>query len=94
MQSIVDVHFPNIGAKLVEEAMRVFYSLRDVNNLKKKPSTSELIDWLRLLQVGGLDVTELKNLSIHKGNIPFEGALLKNEQDAQLLKMMSRSNFR
>ena len=94
MQAIVDVHFPNIGKKLVEEAMRVFYSLRDVNNLKKKPSTSELIDWLRLLQVGGLDVSELKNLSVHKGNIPFEGALLKNEQDATLLKMMSRSNLR
>ncbi len=94
MQSIVDVHFPNIGNKLVEEAMRVFYSLRDVNNLKKKPSTSELIDWLRLLQLGGLDVSELKNLSIHKGNIPFEGALLKNEQDATLLKVMSRGNFR
>jgi MoxR-like ATPase len=94
MQAIVDVHFPNIGSKLVEEAMRVFYSLRDVNNLKKKPSTSELIDWLRLLQLGELDVSELKNLSIHKGNIPFEGALLKNEQDALLLKVMSRGNFR
>jgi len=94
MQDIVNVHFPGIGKKLVEEAMRVFYSLRDVSNLKKKPSTSELIDWLRLLQVGGLDVSELKNLSVHKGNIPFEGALLKNEQDATLLKLMSRANLR
>lgn len=94
MQDIVDVHFPNIGKKLVEEAMRVFYSLREINNLKKKPSTSELIDWLRLLQVGGLDISELKNLSVHKGNIPFEGALLKNEQDAALLTMMSKGNLR
>lgn len=94
LQEIVDVHFPNIGKRLVEESMRVFYSLRDINNLKKKPSTSELIDWLRLLQVGGLDIGELKNVSVHKGNIPFEGALLKNEQDAGLLKMMGRGGMR
>jgi MoxR-like ATPase len=94
MQEIVDVHFPNISKRLIDEAMRVFYSLRDVNNLKKKPSTSELIDWLRLLQVGGLDTSELKNVSVHKGNIPFEGALLKNEQDAALMKMMGRGGLR
>src|ERR1019366_9175489 len=93
MQEIVNVHFPNIAHKLVSEAMRVFYSIRDINNLKKKPSTSELIDWLRLLQIGGLDVSDLKNLNVTKNKLPFEGALLKNEQDVEMLKRMGNRSI-
>lgn len=93
MQNIVDVHFPDISQKLVAEAMRVFYSIRDINNLKKKPSTSELIDWLRLLQIGGLDVGDLKNISATKSKLPFEGSLLKNEQDVEMLKRMGNRSI-
>lgn len=92
MQQIVDVHFPKISEKLVNEAMRVFYSIRDINNLKKKPSTSELIDWLRLLQIGGLDVSDLKGLNVTKSKLPFEGALLKNEQDVEMLKRLGNKS--
>jgi MoxR-like ATPase len=88
MQDIVNVHFPNISNKLIAEAMRVFYNIRDINNMKKKPSTSELIDWLSLLQLGGLDVSDLKNLNVTKNKLPFEGALIKNEQDVELLKRL------
>jgi MoxR-like ATPase len=92
MQRIVDVHFPNISQKLVAEAMRVFYSIRDINNMKKKPSTSELVDWLRLLQIGGIDVSDLKSLNVTKNKLPFEGALLKNEQDVEMLKRMGNKS--
>lgn len=92
MQAIVNVHFPKISERLVAEAMRVFYSIRDINNLKKKPSTSELIDWLRLLQIGGLDVSDLKSLTVTKSKLPFEGALLKNEQDVEMLKRMGNKS--
>lgn len=92
MQQIVDVHFPKISEKLVNEAMRVFYSIRDINNMKKKPSTSELIDWLRLLQIGGLDVSDLKGLNVTKNKLPFEGALLKNEQDVEMLKRLGNKS--
>lgn len=92
MQQIVDVHFPKISEKLVTEAMRVFYSIRDINNMKKKPSTSELIDWLRLLQIGGLDVSDLKGLNVTKSKLPFEGALLKNEQDVEMLKRLGNKS--
>lgn len=93
MQQIVDVHFPKISERLVTEAMRVFYSIRDINNLKKKPSTSELIDWLRLLQIGGLDVSDLKGLNVTKSKLPFEGALLKNEQDVEMLKRLGNRSI-
>ena len=93
MQAIVNVHFPNIEQKLISEAMRVFYSIRDINNLKKRPSTSELIDWLRLLQIGGLDVSDLKSLNVTKNKLPFEGALLKNEQDVEMLKRMNNRSI-
>ncbi len=90
MQSIVDVHFPDIQNKLVDEAMRLFYGVRDINQIKKKPSTSELIDWLRLLQVGGLDASKLKKLDVSKDSLPFEGALFKNEQDLGLMERIKQ----
>jgi MoxR-like ATPase len=93
MKEIVNVHFPHIEEKLITEAMRVFYSIRDINNMKKKPSTSELIDWLRLLQIGGLNVSDLKNLNVSKSKLPYEGALIKNEQDVELLKRMGNKSI-
>ncbi len=93
MKEIVNVHFPHIEEKLIAEAMRVFYSIRDINNMKKKPSTSELIDWLRLLQIGGLNISDLKNLNVSKSKLPYEGALIKNEQDVELLKRMGNKSI-
>lgn len=85
MQQIVDVHFPKLPGELMAKALSVFYGIRDVKALKKKPSTSELIDWIRLLMVAGVthdDLTDLENL---RDVPPYLGALLKNEQDADLL---------
>lgn len=85
MQQIVDVHFPTLAGELMAKALAVFYGIRDVKALKKKPSTSELIDWIRLLLAAGVthdDLTDLENL---REVPPYLGALLKNEQDADLL---------
>ncbi|RYF77750.1 MAG: MoxR family ATPase [Cytophagaceae bacterium] len=85
MQTIVDVHFPNLPGELMAKALSVFYGIRDVKALKKRPSTSELIDWIRLLMVAGVthnDLTDLENL---REVPPYLGALLKNEQDSDLL---------
>jgi len=85
MQTIVDVHFPNLPAELMAKALSVFYGIREVKALKKRPSTSELIDWIRLLMASGVthdDLTDLENL---REVPPYLGALLKNEQDADLL---------
>jgi MoxR-like ATPase len=75
MEKIVRVHFPNIEEGLVHEAQKVFYALRDVEQFRKKPSTSELIDWLQVLIVGGIPQNKIA------GEIPFAGALLKKEAD-------------
>lgn len=85
MQTIVDVHFPNLPGELMVKALSVFYGIREVKALKKRPSTSELIDWIRLLIAAGVthdDLTDLENL---REVPPYLGALLKNEQDADLL---------
>ncbi|WP_375445837.1 AAA family ATPase [uncultured Fibrella sp.] len=85
MQTIVDVHFPNLPGELMAKALSVFYGIREVKALKKRPSTSELIDWIRLLMAAGVthdDLTDLENL---REVPPYVGALLKNEQDADLL---------
>ncbi len=81
MQEIIKVHFPDLEAQLVKEAMSTFYAIRDVKGLKKKPSTSELIDWIRLLILGKLSPDELAQTDISKALPPFAGALIKNEQD-------------
>jgi len=75
----VRVHFPDLGQKLLLEAMTAFYELRDLDGLRKKPSTSELIDWLKALLAAGGDYRG--NL---KKELPFLGALLKNENDYEL----------
>ena len=89
MQKIVDVHFPNLKGRLVSEALRVFYDMRDVPGLKKKPSTSELIDWLKLLLAEDIDFATLKETDSRKLIPPLAGALLKNEQDVHLFERIA-----
>jgi MoxR-like ATPase len=89
MNEIVDVHFPGIKKKLVAEALRIFYDMRKVPGLKKKPSTSELLDWLKLLMVEDIDDEVLKEKDPTKLIPPLHGALLKNEQDIQLFERLA-----
>ena len=96
MQKIVDVHHPDIKKNLLKEAMEVFFGLRELPGLKKKPSTSELLDWLKLLMAEDIDPATLRETSIKKSLPPLYGALLKNEQDVHLFEriafMTRRSN--
>jgi MoxR-like ATPase len=89
MQRIVDVHFPDIKKELVREALAVFYELREVPGLKKKPSTSELLDWLKLLMVEDLPPDALKAKDAKSLIPPLHGALLKNEQDVHLFERLA-----
>jgi len=89
MQKIVDVHFPNIKQKLVAEALNIFYQIRDVPGLKKKPSTSELLDWLKLLLNEDISPETLKERDPTKLIPPLHGALLKNEQDVHLFERLA-----
>jgi len=89
MRAIVDVHFPGIKQRLVSEALRLFYDLREVPGLKKKPSTSELIDWLKLLLAEDVDADTLREQDIRKSIPPLHGALLKNEQDVHLFERLA-----
>ena len=89
MQAIVDVHFPGIKKRLVSEALNIFFELRDVPGLKKKPSTSELLDWLKLLLNEDIDVDTLRERDPRKVIPPLHGALLKNEQDVMLFERLA-----
>lgn len=89
MQRIVDVHFPGLKGRMVSEALRIFYDLRDVPGLKKKPSTSELLDWLKLLLNEDIDFATLKETDNRKLIPPLAGALVKNEQDVHLLERLA-----
>ena len=89
MNEIVEVHYPNIKQKLVAEALRIFYDMRKVPGLKKKPSTSELLDWLKLLMVEDIDAEALKEKDPTKLIPPLHGALLKNEQDVHLFERLA-----
>ena len=89
MQAIVDVHFPGIKTRLVSEALNIFFELRDVPGLKKKPSTSELLDWLKLLLNEDIDVEALRERDPRKVIPPLHGALLKNEQDVMLFERLA-----
>jgi len=89
MQKIVDVHYPDIKQKLVSEALNVFYQIRDVPGLKKKPSTSELLDWLKLLLNEDIPPESLKEKDPTKLIPPLHGALLKNEQDVHLFERLA-----
>ncbi|MCP4790819.1 MAG: MoxR family ATPase [Gammaproteobacteria bacterium] len=89
MRAIVDVHYPQLNNKLVAEAMEIFFDLRDIPGLKKKPSTSELIDWLKLLMADDIPTDILANRDQTKAIPPLYGALIKNEQDVQLLERLA-----
>ena len=89
MQEIIDVHFPGIQKVLVKRAMEVFYEVRDVPGLKKKPSTSELLDWLKLLLNEDMPLDVLQNRDPTKAIPPLHGALLKNEQDVMLFERLA-----
>jgi len=89
MQAIIDVHYPKIKSRLVGEALKIFYDMRKVPGLKKKPSTSELLDWLKLLMTDEIDPEILKNKDPTKLIPPLHGALLKNEADVQLFERLA-----
>ena len=89
MEQIIDVHYPTIKQDLVQEALEVFFELRGIPGLKKKPSTSELIDWLKLLMADDIPDEVLKNRDQSKAIPPLYGALVKNEQDVQLLERLA-----
>ena len=94
MQQIVEVHFPSIKKNLVQEAMDIFFDVRKVPGLKKKPSTSELIDWLKLLMADDIPDEILTNRDHSKAIPPLYGALVKNEQDVHLLERLAFMNRR
>ena len=89
MREIIEVHYPGIKQKLVSEALRIFYDMRKVPGLKKKPSTSELLDWLKLLMVEDIDDVALRERDPAKLLPPLTGALLKNEQDVHLFERLA-----
>ncbi|MFM2301869.1 MAG: hypothetical protein RLZZ84_1605 [Pseudomonadota bacterium] len=89
MQAIIDVHFPGIQKTLVAKALEVFYEVRDVPGLKKKPSTSELLDWLKLLLNEDMPLDVLQQRDPTKAIPPLHGALLKNEQDVMLFERLA-----
>ncbi|RMG26562.1 MAG: MoxR family ATPase [Bacteroidetes bacterium] len=90
MQQIVDVHYPDLDQELLDRAMRIFYQIRDIKGIKKKPSTSELIDWLRLLIAERMSAGELEGVRLEDGPPPYGGALIKNEQDMELIEHLRR----
>ncbi len=94
MQDIVGVHFPSIKQDLVKEAMDIFFDVRKVPGLKKKPSTSELIDWLKLLMADDIPDEILTNRDPSQAIPPLYGALVKNEQDVHLLERLAFMNRR
>jgi MoxR-like ATPase len=89
MTQIVDVHFPDLQRNLLREALNVFYDIRDVPGLKKKPSTSELLDWLKLLMVEDMSPESLRSKDSKQLIPPLHGALLKNEQDVHLFERLA-----
>jgi MoxR-like ATPase len=89
MAKIVQVHFPQLKKNLLREALEAFFDIREVPGLKKKPSTSELLDWLKLLMAEDISPEALANQDSHKIIPPLHGALLKNEQDVHLFERLA-----
>ncbi|WP_109259889.1 AAA family ATPase [Hyphobacterium indicum] len=89
MREIVQVHFPDLKSRLLSEALKTFFEIREVPGLKKKPSTSELLDWLKLLLVEDIDPDLLAEKDPNKLIPPLHGALLKNEQDVMLFEKLA-----
>jgi MoxR-like ATPase len=97
MTRIIDVHYPGLKKDLLADALTAFYQLRDTPGLKKKPSTSELLDWIKLLLAEDVPAEALREGDARKSLPPFYGALLKNEQDVHLFEQLiflSRRNAR
>jgi MoxR-like ATPase len=94
MQAIIDVHFPGIQKRLVKEALDIFFDIRQVPGIKKKPSTSELLDWLKLLLNEDMPLEVLQSRDPAKAIPPLHGALLKNEQDVMLFERLAFMNRR
>jgi MoxR-like ATPase len=92
MGKIVDVHFPNIKKSLLNQALESFFNLRDIPGLKKKPSTSEFLDWIKLLLADDISPETLQNNDREKTIPPLHGALLKNEQDVHLFEKLAFIN--
>ncbi len=92
MKKIIDVHYPAIKQRLVKEAMEIFFGVREVPGLRKKPSTSELIDWLKLLMADDIPEDVLRNKDTKSAIPPLYGALLKNEQDVHMLERLAFMN--
>ena len=88
MQKIIDVHFPNLKKQLLSEALNAFYKVRDVPGVKKKPSTSELLDWIKLLLAEDIPPEALRGEGSRSAIPPLYGALLKNEQDVHLFEQL------
>ncbi|MBP5253397.1 MAG: MoxR family ATPase, partial [Lachnospiraceae bacterium] len=84
MEEIIRVHFPDVEEHLLAEAMDVFYQIRDIRDIRKKPSTSELIDWINALQIGGIPYGQIKS------RLPFIGVVVKKDED---LEQTSHYNF-
>ncbi len=89
MEAIVAVHFPDLKSRLLREALSAFYEIRDVPGIRKKPSTSELLDWIRLLVNEDFDPETIREKNAAKAIPPLYGALLKNEQDVQLFEKLA-----
>ncbi len=89
LKRIVDVHFPGISGNLVREALEVFFQLREIPGLKKRPSTSELLDWIKLLLADEVPEAVLRERDPRRAIPPLAGALVKNEQDVQLLERLA-----
>lgn len=89
MTAIVDVHYPGIKKKLLAEALELFFDLREIPGLKKKPSTSELLDWLKLLMAEDIPAQTLHTSDVQKTLPPLYGALLKNEQDVHMFERLA-----
>jgi MoxR-like ATPase len=80
MEEIVKVHFPNVEENLLKQAMDAFYEIRAIHDIRKKPSTSELIDWVNALQIGGISADRIK------AELPFVGVVVKKDEDLELVK--------
>ena len=88
MKDIIDVHYPKIKKMLLKEALDTFYRIRDIQGMKKKPSTSELLDWIKLLLAEDVPPEALRNTNKKDSIPPFYGALIKNEQDVHLFEQL------
>ena len=94
MERIVQAHYPNLQHDLAREALNVFFQVRDVPGLKKKPATSELLDWLKLLMIEDMPADAIRSRDSHVVIPPLHGALLKNEQDVHLFERLAFANRR